>query len=170
MPQLLSRISEKKIPFITHNNYIPSIIKETFCCTSKSEKLIERKKILKGLNNDMIYVENIFYLFFDILVMSEKNEFKFFGKSYNVTNGESLPLWDVIKMCAVKIYKWKEEEFDDYVKNSKMDLPFYLAYNVAHLIEKVYYFAGIVKEPKLTRYHVSVMVTKILKKFFFFFF
>lgn len=93
------------------------------------------------------------FFFLSFLLFQNPKLLNFLKKSYNLTNGEAVKMWDIIKRCWCDVCGFTEKSFDSYVKNSKLDLPLDWAYGLAHGLEKVYDILGIYdKEPPFTRF------------------
>jgi nucleoside-diphosphate-sugar epimerase len=92
---------------------------------------------------DLTYVENVV----DALLLCAESPHNTLGKKYNITNGEPVILWDMVRKVA-----------------NALDLPFpqkHIPYRtadaIAGILESIYRMLPNQPEPPLTRYSVSVL-------------
>ena len=92
---------------------------------------------------DLTYVENVV----DALILCMNSNKATLGKKYNISNGESVVLKDVLGRL------FNELKMDFHYKQ----IPYRLAYSIAYLMEKKAVLFRSKEEPMLTRYSVTVL-------------
>ena len=118
--------------------------------TSILPRLIDRlaKKRLPIIGSehtlaDLTCVENVV----DALLLCARSPESTLGHKYNITNGEPVPLWEMIKkLCAALGYPYPRRR-----------IPYALADGAAALLEGFYRLLPGQPEPPLTRYTVSII-------------
>jgi nucleoside-diphosphate-sugar epimerase len=92
---------------------------------------------------DLTYVENVV----DALLLCAEAPEALLGRKYNITNGEPLPLWSLIrKVCEALGYEFP-----------RRSLPYPAALALAAVLEMVNFLLPGRPEPLLTRYMVGVL-------------
>jgi nucleoside-diphosphate-sugar epimerase len=97
----------------------------------------------KKIYTDITYVDNVV----DAMMLCLNSKENTLGKKYNITNGDSISLYDFLENLMMKL---------DYRFNSKKINP-KIAYHVAHIMEFISKTILFYKEPILTRYSVGVL-------------
>lgn len=92
---------------------------------------------------DLTYIENVV----DALLLCVESPANTLGKKYNISNGESIKLWDMIERIC------KELNFIFPTRK----IPRRPAHLLAHLLEHIYRIIPHQPEPPLTRISVSMM-------------
>jgi nucleoside-diphosphate-sugar epimerase len=92
---------------------------------------------------DLSYVENVV----DALLLCAEAPAHALGKKYNITNGESVVLWDLIRRMAEALG----------YPAPKKHIPYKLADSLARMLEIIYSLLPGQPEPPLTRYSVGLL-------------
>ncbi|MEM7734951.1 MAG: NAD-dependent epimerase/dehydratase family protein [Deinococcota bacterium] len=92
---------------------------------------------------DLSYVDNVV----DALLLCAQADSKHLGKVYNISNGEPVRLWDVIGHLARALA----------LPEPRHKLPYRLVYTLAASLEATHKLFLPHKEPRLTRYGVTVL-------------
>ncbi|MBI5842692.1 MAG: NAD-dependent epimerase/dehydratase family protein [Chloroflexi bacterium] len=92
---------------------------------------------------DLTYVENVV----DALLLCAESPANTLGKKYNITNGEPVVLWDMIKKVAGALN----------LPFPQKHIPYKVADTAAVILELIYRILPGQPEPPLTRYSVSVI-------------
>ena len=113
-------------------------------------------RIMKGLEagrlpqiGDGENVQNLTYIdnLVDALLLCARAPHHYSGRKYNVTDGVSIKIWDVIAQLAVRLG----------VPKPARRLSFPIAYGLATLLEGYHHLLRPAVEPPLTRYGVTVL-------------
>jgi nucleoside-diphosphate-sugar epimerase len=83
----------------------------------------------------------------DAIILSLTAPQEALGQKYNITNGDPIPLWELIEKTLEKLN----------LKLNKSRVPFAIAYNLAKVLETMAKFTPDYREPVLTCYGVGIL-------------
>lgn len=117
---------------------IPRLIKAN---TYGKVPIIGNKKVLI----DITYIDNVV----DAIILAINAKDNVIGKKYNITNGESVDLYELLEKVILKL---------NMTFNSK-NISFNTAYTIASFLEFTHKYLLFNKEPILTKYTVGLLST-----------